>query len=99
MTEWISNVNIPHCQLLIGMGIALNRIPDIRRLYGLEPMGDSPIDFDNDSQAQPLGMGLRNVQIVNLDSLLPHAHSSTAVCVVFVCSATSCFFPSHSKYS
>lgn len=28
------------------MGIPLHRIPDIRRLYGLDALGDSAIDFD-----------------------------------------------------
>ena len=55
MTEWISNVNIPSCQLMIGMGIPLHRIPDIRRLYGLEPTETSTIDFDKDPQSQPNG--------------------------------------------
>lgn len=34
MTEWISNVNIPAAQLMIGMGVPLHHIPDLRRLYG-----------------------------------------------------------------
>ena len=28
------------------MGVPLSRIPEIRRLYGEEPNGHSPIDFD-----------------------------------------------------
>lgn len=28
------------------MGVPLSRIPEIRRLYGEQPNGDSPIDFD-----------------------------------------------------
>eukprot|EP00884_Botryococcus_braunii_P014175 jgi/Botrbrau1/22759/Bobra.0132s0090.2 len=55
VTEWISGVNIPSCQLMIGMGVPLHRIPDIRRLYGLDPNGDSPIDFDKDPQIAPSG--------------------------------------------
>lgn len=56
VTEWISGVNIPSCQLMIGMGVPLHRIPDIRRLYGLDPNGDSKIDFDNDPQISPSGL-------------------------------------------
>jgi len=32
--EWISNVNLPAAQLMIGMGVPLNHIPDLRRLHG-----------------------------------------------------------------
>ena len=55
VTEWISNVNIPSCQLLIGMGVPLYRIPDIRRLFGKDPSGASPIDFDREPQVAPSG--------------------------------------------
>ncbi len=30
----------------IAMGIPLHRIKDIRMMYGMQPWGDSPIDFD-----------------------------------------------------
>ena len=43
VTEWISNVNIPACQLMIGMGIRLDRMADIRRLFSKEPDGSDPI--------------------------------------------------------
>lgn len=66
VTEWISGVNIPSCQLMIGMGVPLHRIPDIRRLYGLEPNGDSPIDFDNDPQIAPSGMHLLYFVVVEV---------------------------------
>ena len=55
VTEWISHVNIPSCQLLIGMGVPLNRIPDIRRVFGKDPMGIGAIDFDNEPQLPPSG--------------------------------------------
>ena len=55
MTEWIAGVNIPACQLLIGMGVPLHRIPDIRRLYNLDADGKSPIDFEKDQQGAPHG--------------------------------------------
>ena len=55
MTEWISGVNIPACQLLIGMGVPLHQIPDIRRLFGRDPGGSDPIDFEADPRQAPLG--------------------------------------------
>ena len=55
VTEWISGVNIPSCQLMIGMGVPLHRIPDIRRLFAKDPRGTSTIDFDNDPQIEPSG--------------------------------------------
>lgn len=58
VTEWISGVNIPSCQLMIGMGVPLNRIPDIRRLYGQDPKGTSQIDYDKDPQIPPSGARL-----------------------------------------
>ena len=58
VTEWISHVNIPSCQLLIGMGVPLHRIPDIRRVFGKDPMGIGAIDFDNEPQIPPSGASL-----------------------------------------
>lgn len=55
MTEWISGVNIPSCQLMIGMGVPLHRIPDIRRLFQRDPKGMDPIDYENDPQIAPSG--------------------------------------------
>ncbi|CAL8465869.1 g5405 [Coccomyxa elongata] len=55
VTEWISGVNIPSCQLMIGMGVPLHRIPDIRRLFGKDPKGNAPIDFEADTQIPPSG--------------------------------------------
>ena len=55
MTEWISGVNIPSCQLLIGMGIPLHRIPDIRRMYGRDLKGSDTIDFEQDQQIPASG--------------------------------------------
>ena len=43
VTEWISGVNIPACQVMIGMGIRLERMPDIRRLFGKDPSGSDAI--------------------------------------------------------
>ena len=55
VTEWISGVNIPSCQLLVGMGVPLHRIPDVRRMYGKDPAGVDAIDFEKDQQVAPLG--------------------------------------------
>ena len=46
-TEMVSDVNLPACQLQIGMGIPLFRIKDIRLLYGESPWETSIIDFDD----------------------------------------------------
>ncbi|XP_055374657.1 acetyl-CoA carboxylase [Condylostylus longicornis] len=46
-TEMVADVNLPACQLQIGMGIPLYRIKDIRLLYGESPWGSSVIDFEN----------------------------------------------------
>uniref|UniRef100_A0A671PM36 acetyl-CoA carboxylase n=1 Tax=Sinocyclocheilus anshuiensis TaxID=1608454 RepID=A0A671PM36_9TELE len=45
-TEMVADVNLPVAQLQIAMGIPLHRIKDIRVMYGMQPWGDSPIDFD-----------------------------------------------------
>ncbi|XP_063700172.1 acetyl-CoA carboxylase isoform X3 [Culicoides brevitarsis] len=49
-TEMVADVNLPACQLQIGMGVPLYRIKDIRLLYGESPWGGTMIDFDNPSQ-------------------------------------------------
>ncbi|KAL9876922.1 acetyl-CoA carboxylase isoform 1-T1 [Glossina fuscipes fuscipes] len=48
-TEMVADVNLPACQLQIGMGIPLYRLKDIRLLYGESPWGTSVIDFENPS--------------------------------------------------
>ncbi|KAG5269143.1 hypothetical protein AALO_G00198740 [Alosa alosa] len=45
-TEMVADVNLPAAQLQIAMGIPLNRIKDIRMMYGAQPWGDSPVDFE-----------------------------------------------------
>ncbi|KAJ2512905.1 acetyl-coenzyme-A carboxylase, partial [Coemansia sp. RSA 1939] len=45
-TEMVSGVNLPAAQLLVAMGIPLHNIREIRLLYGLDPKGTSPIDFE-----------------------------------------------------
>ncbi|KAL5289420.1 hypothetical protein ACFFRR_009517 [Megaselia abdita] len=55
-TEMVAEVNLPACQLQIGMGIPLYRIKDIRLLYGESPWGSSIIDFETPVQKPtPLG--------------------------------------------
>lgn len=66
VTEWISNVNIPSCQLLIGMGVPLHRIPDIRRLYGRDTNMATPIDFDEDPQIEPSGPHSLHPNLLNM---------------------------------
>lgn len=44
-TEMICDVNLPACQLQVGMGIPLHRIKDVRLLYGESPWASSRIDF------------------------------------------------------
>lgn len=46
-TEMVADVNLPACQLQIGMGIPLYRLKDIRLLYGESPWSSTIIDFDN----------------------------------------------------
>ncbi|XP_049793738.1 acetyl-CoA carboxylase isoform X1 [Schistocerca nitens] len=55
-TEMVADVNLPAAQLQIAMGLPLDRIKDIRLLYGESPWGDSPIDFDTPRhKPQPWG--------------------------------------------
>ena len=55
VTEMITNVNLPAAQLQIAMGIPLYCIPDIRRLYGEDEQGTTPIDFDARPPVEPKG--------------------------------------------
>lgn len=45
-TEMVADVNLPACQLQIGMGVPLYRLKDIRLLYGESPWESAVIDFD-----------------------------------------------------
>ncbi|KAG4075355.1 hypothetical protein HA402_003146 [Bradysia odoriphaga] len=55
-TEMVAEVNLPACQLQIGMGIPLYRIKDIRLLYGESPWDDYTINFENPRhKPQPKG--------------------------------------------
>jgi len=53
VTEGITGVNVPALQLLIGMGVPLHRVPDIRRFYGINPEESTPIDFYEDKYVYP----------------------------------------------
>jgi acetyl-CoA carboxylase/biotin carboxylase 1 len=55
VTEWITGVNIPACQLNVAMGIPLDRIPDIRVFCNEKPYGTSKINFDKVKRRDPLG--------------------------------------------
>ena len=55
VTEMITNVNLPACQLLIAAGVPLHHIPDIRQLYGRDPEGSDKIDFEAETPRPPSG--------------------------------------------
>ncbi|XP_056677579.1 acetyl-CoA carboxylase 2 isoform X2 [Monodelphis domestica] len=55
-TEMIADVNLPAAQLQIAMGVPLNRLKDIRVLYGESPWGVTPISFENPVN-QPIPRG------------------------------------------
>ncbi|XP_035827708.1 acetyl-CoA carboxylase isoform X2 [Aplysia californica] len=55
-TEMVADINLPAAQLQVAMGLPLYRIKDIRILYGMEPWGDSEIDFD-EPQMKPCPRG------------------------------------------
>lgn len=54
-SEMVADVNLPACQLQIAMGLKLNRIKEIRLLYGESPWGDSEIDFETKVRNRPWG--------------------------------------------
>ncbi|ELR23464.1 acetylCoA carboxylase [Acanthamoeba castellanii str. Neff] len=47
VTEQITQVNLPACQLQVAMGVPLHRIAEIRRFYGQDPQGQTAIDLYN----------------------------------------------------
>jgi len=55
VTEWISGVNLPAAQVLVGMGVPLAAMPEIRALFGRDPSGTGAIDFERDPQARVQG--------------------------------------------
>ena len=40
-------MNLPALQLQVAMGLPLHLIPDVRKMYGRDPLGTEEIDFDN----------------------------------------------------
>lgn len=55
VTELITDVNLPACQLQVAMGIPLHRITYIRKFFLEEEFGDSKIDFYNSKRRKPIG--------------------------------------------
>ncbi|KAG5497738.1 hypothetical protein JKF63_04004 [Porcisia hertigi] len=53
VSEMISGVNLPAALLCVGMGIPLDRIPEVRVFYGEEPYGTTPIDFSTRQSLPP----------------------------------------------
>jgi len=53
VTEGLTGVNLPSVQLQVAMGIALDRIPQIREFYGREPEGKDHIDFLEENYDYP----------------------------------------------
>ena len=51
MTEWLSGVNIPACQLMIGMGVPLHSMHEIVSLFNV-PEGQQRVNFDKDPQVR-----------------------------------------------
>ena len=44
---------MPATQLMVGMGIPLSRVPDVRRFYGKDPEGPETIDFIEEEYVYP----------------------------------------------
>jgi acetyl-CoA carboxylase/biotin carboxylase 1 len=61
VTEMITRVNLPACQLQVAMGIPLSNIPEIREFYGRNRFEDDPraveakIDFDTAERVKANG--------------------------------------------
>lgn len=55
VTEMITKVNLPAAQLQVAMGIPLDKIPEIRTLYGRNRFEDDPIDFATTPRLPPSG--------------------------------------------
>jgi len=53
VTEAITGVCVPACQLCVGMGLPLYAIPDVRNFYGADPAGATEIDLGEGNQAKP----------------------------------------------
>jgi acetyl-CoA carboxylase/biotin carboxylase 1 len=53
VSEGITGVNLPALQLQVAMGIALDRVPDVRQFFGRSPESTSHIDFLNEDYKYP----------------------------------------------
>ncbi|KAJ9444459.1 hypothetical protein DIPPA_21452a, partial [Diplonema papillatum] len=53
VTELITGVNLPACMLCVGMGISLDRIPDVRGYYSKGRFTSDPINFEKDCPSEP----------------------------------------------
>ena len=53
VTEGLTGANLPSVQLQVAMGIALDRIPEIRTFFGRDPYGTDKIDFFKDDYVYP----------------------------------------------
>lgn len=53
VTEGLTGINLPSVQLQVAMGIALDRIPDVREFFGRAPEGSDKIDFLVDQYVYP----------------------------------------------
>ena len=53
VTVCIPGVNLPSVQLQVAMGIPLDRIVEIRKLYNRDPAGIDSIDFLEDDYSLP----------------------------------------------
>lgn len=55
VSEMISGINLPAALLCVGMGVRLDRIPEVRAYYGESPYGTSVIDFESRIPIPPKG--------------------------------------------
>eukprot|EP01041_Mallomonas_annulata_P006607 gene6607-13373_t len=53
VTEGLTGINLPATQLQVAMGIALDRIPEVREFYGKDPEGKDHINFMEDKYVYP----------------------------------------------
>jgi acetyl-CoA carboxylase/biotin carboxylase 1 len=53
VTEGITETNIPSIQLMVGMGIPLWRMPELRTSFDQDPKGDNYFDLETTPQRLP----------------------------------------------
>lgn len=53
VTEGLTGINLPALQLQVAMGIALDRVPEVRAFYGRDVTATDKIDFMNDDYVYP----------------------------------------------